>query len=113
MGSKRHQHKAAATDTVEHRDVDVEELRAVLARARIAPLSAEDHALLTGAVDTLTALTRELQLKGVTLAREHQPASDGSGLRHRMKHEPSSTEQHLRVTDLATSAGHGPVASLT
>jgi len=32
-------------------------------------MSAEDHALLTGAVDTFTALTRELQLKGVTLER--------------------------------------------
>lgn len=50
------------------RDVDVNELRAALERARAA-LSAEDYALLTGAVDTFTAMTRELQLKGVTLER--------------------------------------------
>lgn len=53
---------------MKHRDVDVKELQAALERAR-AVLSAEDYALLTGAVDTFTALTRELQLKGVTLER--------------------------------------------
>lgn len=50
------------------RDVDVKELRAALERARAA-LDPADFTLLTGAVDTFTALTRELQLKGVTLER--------------------------------------------
>ena len=69
MGSKRKQQQAPATGgAATHRDVDINELRAVLERARVA-LSAEDHALLTGAVDTFTALSRELQLKGVTLER--------------------------------------------
>jgi hypothetical protein len=50
------------------RDVDVKEVREALERAR-AVVSASDYALLTSAVDTFTALTRELQLKGVTLER--------------------------------------------
>jgi len=73
MASKRNQPtpapKSSIGGAVEFRDVDLKELRAVLERARTAPMSAEDHALLTGAVDTFTALTRELQLKGVTLER--------------------------------------------
>jgi transposase len=66
----KHEHprSKAAVPEAKHRDVNVEELHAALERARAA-LSAEDYALLTGAVDTFTALTRELQLKGVTLAR--------------------------------------------
>jgi hypothetical protein len=51
-----------------YRDVDVLQLKGALERARAA-LSAEDFALLSGAVDTFTALTRELQLKGATLER--------------------------------------------
>ncbi|KAF0169602.1 MAG: transposase IS66 family [Limisphaerales bacterium] len=72
MASKRNQPKTApsspAGGAAEFRDVDLKELRGALDRARVA-LSAEDYALLTGAVDTFTALTRELQLKGVTLER--------------------------------------------
>ena len=72
MASKRNQPKRApsspAGGAAEFRDVDLKELRGALDRARSA-LSAEDYALLTGAVDTFTALTRELQLKGVTLER--------------------------------------------
>lgn len=70
MKAKRHRGKAARSEegAVKYRDVDVESLRGALERARAA-LSAEDYALLTGAVDTFTALTRELQLKGATLER--------------------------------------------
>ena len=72
MASKRNQPRNApsspAGGAAEFRDVDLKELRGALDRARAA-LSAEDYALLTGAVDTFTALTRELQLKGVTLER--------------------------------------------
>lgn len=70
MASKRNQPQRPDIDgAATHRDVDIGELRAALERARVGPLSAEDHALLTGAVDTFTALTRELQLKGMTLER--------------------------------------------
>ena len=68
MASKRTQSSPPADGPATHRDVDIKELRAALERARTA-LSAEDYTLLTGAVDTFTALTRELQLKGVTLER--------------------------------------------
>lgn len=57
-----------APGTATYRDVNVEQLKGALERARAA-LSADDFALLSGAVDTFTALTRELQLKGVTLER--------------------------------------------
>ena len=69
MATKRTQPTPPADSAVTHRDVDIVELRAALERARTAPLSAEDYALLTGTVDTFTALTRELQLKGMTLER--------------------------------------------
>ena len=69
MVSKRNQPKRPApAGAVDYRDVELAQLRAVLERARTV-LSAEDHALLAGAVDTFTALTRELQLKGATLER--------------------------------------------
>lgn len=72
MRSKRHEQKRsspAPADAGQFRDVDIKELRAALERARTQVLSPEDHALLCGAVDTFTALTAELQLKGVTLER--------------------------------------------
>ena len=69
MASKRTQPAPPPNSPATHRDVDIGELRAALDRARVGPLSVEDHALLTGAVDTFTALTRELQLKGATLER--------------------------------------------
>ncbi len=59
---------AARSTGPEYRDVDVQQLKKALERARAA-LSADDFALLTGAVETFTALARELQLKGVTLER--------------------------------------------
>ena len=61
--------KPATRRATKFRDVDIAQLRAALERARTAPLSGDDHALLTGAVDTITALTSALQLEGVTLAR--------------------------------------------
>ena len=60
--------KPAPSTGATYRDVDVRQLKGALERAR-AVLSAEDFELLTEAVDTFTALTRELQLKGVTLER--------------------------------------------
>jgi len=64
MASRRHQTQPLTG----YRDVDVKQLQAALERAQ-AVLSAEDHALLAGAVDTFTALTRELQLRSATLER--------------------------------------------
>lgn len=68
MASKQKEREQRADAEAQLRDVDVTELRAALERVR-AVVSAEDYALLTGAVDTFTAMTRELQLKGVTLER--------------------------------------------
>jgi transposase len=50
------------------REVRVEELRAVLERAK-AVLALDDFTILTGAVDTLAILTRELEVKGISIKR--------------------------------------------
>ena len=52
-----------------HREVRLEELKAILARARTSPLSEEDVGALEGAVDTLAYLTQELDRKGVSIKR--------------------------------------------
>lgn len=49
-------------------EVDAADLRAIVERARDA-LSAEDHATLAAAVDTLTVLTQELEESDVTIGR--------------------------------------------
>jgi hypothetical protein len=49
--------------------VGSEELRAIVERARTGALSADDHALLSAAVDTLTTLTQELEAADVTIGR--------------------------------------------
>ncbi|MFC1482348.1 IS66 family transposase [Myxococcota bacterium] len=51
------------------REVRLEELKAILARARTAPLSEEDLGKLEGAVDTLAFLTQELEAKGASIKR--------------------------------------------
>lgn len=61
--------KPAGGRAAQFRDVDVEVLRRVIERGRTEPLSGDDVALLMSAVNTITALTSELQLEGVTLAR--------------------------------------------
>jgi hypothetical protein len=61
--------KPAAGRAAQFRDVDVEVLRSIIARARTEPLSDDGGALLMSAVDTITTLMSELQLEGVTLAR--------------------------------------------
>lgn len=50
------------------RDLPLEELKAILERAKAA-LSAEDHATLSAAVDTLVFFTRELEAKGASIRR--------------------------------------------
>ncbi len=79
---------------VEHREVPVAELEAILERARVGALNEEDHATLKGALDTLALLTRALEAKGTSVER----------LR-RMLFGPSS-EKTSRVLG-AASAGAG------
>ena len=47
----------------------MEELKAILDRAKDAPLEAQDLEKLTAAIDTLAFLTRELEAKGASIAR--------------------------------------------
>ncbi|MDI6773772.1 MAG: hypothetical protein QME77_14490, partial [bacterium] len=51
------------------REVRLDELKAIVERARVGPLSAEDCEVLGGAVDTLAWLTQELETKGVSIQR--------------------------------------------
>ena len=51
------------------RDLDLKELKAILARARTGPLSEDDFGKLDAAVDTLAYLTQELDKKGVSIQR--------------------------------------------
>jgi transposase len=51
------------------RDMSQDELRAIIERAKTGPLSTEDCATLTMAVDTLLFLTQELEAKGTTIDR--------------------------------------------
>ncbi len=51
------------------RELPLDRLKAILDRAQVGPLAAEDVALLQEAVDTLAFLTQELEAKGVTIAR--------------------------------------------
>lgn len=61
--------KPASGRAAQFRDVDVAVLRSIIERARTEPLGDDGVALLMSAVDTITTLTSELQLEGVTLAR--------------------------------------------
>jgi hypothetical protein len=53
----------------QHRDVELAELRAIVERARTAPLSAEDCGTLTSTLDTLGFLQQELHAKGTSIER--------------------------------------------
>jgi len=50
----------------ERRELDAQELRAILDRARTAPLSGADHDTLTAAVDTLTFITQLVEAEDVS-----------------------------------------------
>ena len=52
-----------------HRRLELDELHAILERAKAAALSEEDREKLKAAVDTLAFLTRELEAKGVSIQR--------------------------------------------
>ena len=59
---KRGQHAARV-------DIDLGELKSILARTEDAPLGTEDREKLKAAIDTLAFLTQELERKGVSIAR--------------------------------------------
>lgn len=66
MGSKtRHSRTPAPRITA----LQLSQLKTILERTRTGPLTDEDFEALTAAVDTLSFLTRELQLKGASLKR--------------------------------------------
>lgn len=50
-------------------DIELSELKAILARAQSTPLSAEEYEKLAVAVDTLAFLTQELEKKGTSIKR--------------------------------------------
>jgi len=58
--------KQAAKETFKRKEVPIQELEAILDRAK-ATLSAPDHETLKGAVGTLATLTRELETRGTTI----------------------------------------------
>jgi len=61
--------KRGAKQKTERRDVHIGTLEAILERAATGALVAEDVETLRAAVDTLAVLTRELEAKGVSIAR--------------------------------------------
>jgi transposase len=52
-----------------HREVRLDDLRAVVSRAKTGALSADDCSLLEAAVDTLAVVTQELEAKGTSIQR--------------------------------------------
>jgi transposase len=60
---------ASGRARIEHRELKLEELDAILERARNSPLTGEDYETLKSAVDTLAFLTAELQSKKTSLER--------------------------------------------
>lgn len=61
--------KRAARAKIERRELKLEELDAILERARNSPLTGEEYEALKAAVDTLAFLTAELQSKRTSLER--------------------------------------------
>jgi len=51
------------------RAIKMDDLEAIVERARLGPLSEEDHATLKAALETLGFLTQELEAKGASIAR--------------------------------------------
>jgi len=61
--------KRASRAKIEHRELKLEELDAILERARNSPLTGEEYEALKSAVDTLAFLSAELQSKRTSLER--------------------------------------------
>jgi transposase len=51
------------------REVDIQKIEAIVDRTKSAPLNAEDHQALKGAVETLAFLTLEIEAKGASIRR--------------------------------------------
>jgi transposase len=81
-----------------HKEVKLEELKAVIERARVA-LSADDVETLEAAVDTLAFVTQELEAKGTSIKRLRTLLFG------------ASTEKTSRVVGKATGEGNGQTAS--
>jgi len=54
------------------RDIPLEKLKEIVEQAKVAPVTAEDGALLHGALDTLGIVTQELEAKGATIKKLRQ-----------------------------------------
>lgn len=61
--------KEARKEMFERKEVSIQELEAILERAKAGPLSAPDHETLKGAVDTLATVTRELETRSTSVGR--------------------------------------------
>ena len=58
----------SASKKIERQDVSVEELKSIIEKSK-SVLSEEEVKKLEGAIDTLTVVTNELELKGTTVRR--------------------------------------------
>ena len=65
--NKKSKKRRASKD--QYLDVNLDELKEILERSRIAPLNTEEHEILVAAVETLTFLMQELQVKGTSIKR--------------------------------------------
>ena len=52
-----------------HRDIPLDELKRIIEKSKTGSLSAEEAEKLDGAIDTLAAVTNELEMKGATVRR--------------------------------------------
>jgi transposase len=66
---KRKAPKSESKPKPKVQDVPLDELKAIVDRAKTGPISVEDHETLTVAVETLAYVTQQLGAKGVTIAR--------------------------------------------
>jgi hypothetical protein len=69
MAKKKKPTSKPKPTTAGRRDVKLDDLEAILARARTAPLGEADLQMLRSAVDTLAFVTRELEMKGASIRR--------------------------------------------
>jgi transposase len=98
--SKRAQRPRARSraHAFERRALDAQELRAILERARTAPLSGEDHDKLTAAIDTLTFITQLVEAEDVS----------GKQLRALLFGPEPADPQHPTPASPDTASGAGP-----
>jgi len=61
--------RGAPSRAIPRRELQLDDLKAILGRARVGPLGDEDLGTLDGAIDTLALLTAELETKGASIRR--------------------------------------------